>query len=141
MLISPDTVKFGTLTLDNALHLAVDRASERLALEWSDAGPHAVFADVPEQRITLRLSRRIVGQAPASVVPGQRDTLVAEFAPGGSGAGRRRRLTVTAVVTGVDYQLAGADAASGTSRSTRQDITLVALSTDGAADPIAIQDL
>ena len=140
MLIIPDIVNFGPLTLDNIQYLAVDRASERLATEWTDAGPHAVFADVPEQRVTVRLSRRIIGQAPAGVVPGQRETLTADFAPGGSG-GKRRRLTVSAVVTSVDYQFAGADAASGSARSTRQSITLIALSPDGATDPVTIQDL
>ncbi len=140
MLITPDIITFGPLTLDNIQYLAVDRAAERLAAEWTDSGPHAVFADVPEQRVTLRLTRRILGQAPASVVPGQRETLTADFAPHSSGA-KRRRLTVTAVVTSVDYQFAGADAASGSSRSTRQAITFIALSPDGSADPVTIQDL
>jgi len=140
MLITPDIVKFGTLTLDGVLWLAVERSAERLAIEWTDSGPHAVFADAPEQRVMLRLTRRIVGQAPASVAPGQREMLTADFAPGGSG-GKRRRLTVTAVVTSVEYQFAGADASSGSSRSTRQEISFVALSTDGAAEPVAIQDV
>jgi hypothetical protein len=139
MLLLPDHVSFGPHTLDDVLWLAVDRAAERTALEWSDDGPHAVFADVPEQRVTLRLTRLIVGQAPSSVVPGERHTLAAEFAA--TAASARRRLTVSAVVTGVEYQLTGPSAAAGSARATRQHITLVALSPDGVADPVAIQDL
>ena len=59
LILSPEIVRFDSHAWDDALAIAVDRTPKRLIEEHSDAGPFAVFADVPEQSITIRVRRTL----------------------------------------------------------------------------------
>lgn len=134
LILNPPTVQLGPHTLDDVALLAIDRVAHRKAEEWSDAGPHPVFADVPEQRTVVRIVRRLERDDPAPPLPGEQHTLAFHTSPNLSDADRRRISIAAAVVTAVTHQVGGGPSGRGA----QQTITLTALSPDGASDPISI---
>lgn len=132
LILNPRLVKFGPSVWSDVTLIAIDRDASRLALEWSDLGPHPVFADAPEQRLTIRVVQEIARDDLDTPRPGDQATLVFYTSPTGADA-RRRKVTVTAVVTGVSHELS-------LTRGTQRRTTLTALSPTGAADPVIIAD-
>lgn len=128
--LNPDIVTLGALTLTNVQFVAIDREARRTALEYSDLGPHAAFVDVPEQRITVRIVRRITESEALPIKPGDRLALALRAAPNLSGAGVRAS-AATVVITAVESTLSNRGGAT-------QRISAIAISADGAADPITI---
>ena len=126
--LNPDTVTLGALALTNVQFVAFDREARRTALEYTDLGPYAAFADVPEQRIVVRIVRRITESEALPIKPGDRATLSLRSGPNLSGAAVRAT-SATVVVTAVEFALSNRSGAT-------QRISAVALSTNGAADPI-----
>lgn len=132
LILNPRLVRFGTTTWPDVSLIAIDRDTPRLALEWSDRGPHPVFADAPEQRLTIRIIQDIARDDLNTPRPGQQDTLTFYTSPTGADA-RRRKLTLTACITSVSHDLS-------LTRGTQRRTTLTALSPDGLTDPITIAD-
>lgn len=129
----PDTLSFDGLALPDAAAVLIDRAAARAVLDWSDAGPHPVFADVPEQRTTITIVRTLTRGDFAAPAPGQAGELAFLFSAAGTSTDAdRRRFSAQCVVRDVRHEMNPAAAAA------RQSITLLALSPDGATDPIAI---
>jgi len=130
LLLNPRSVRFGALVWEGVTILAIDRAGARVTVAWGDKGPHAVFADVPEQRVSVRVVMEVdrddVG------VPRPREVGVLSFytSPNDSDGGRRR-VSMTAVVTGVSHELSQKKGALRT-------VEMVAVSADGAADPVSV---
>ena len=131
LILNPRSVKFGGATWDDVTMVAVDREAHRHVQEWGDLGPHAVVVDVPEQRVRVRVVRN-VGAGDIDVPrPGDAATLTLYTAPAGNEL-RRRRVSCAAVVLGVSHQLSSAGAT--------RTVTLIAVSSDGAADPVSVVD-
>ncbi len=130
LLLNPRRVTFAASVWEDVALVAIDRAAARLALDWGDLGPHPVFADVPEQRVTIRVVQHVARGDPDGPRPGDEGQLVLHTSPAASDAGRRR-LTARAVVTEVTHELS-------LRRATTRTITLVAVSETGADDPIAV---
>lgn len=133
LILNPRSVTFGLATWDGVVAVSIDRAAARIVEEWSDDGPHAVLADVPEQR-----TRIIVAQEPSAddigvPRPGEQATLTLHTSPAGADAGRRV-VSAAAVVLAVEHELSLRRGASRT-------ITLAAVSTTGNADPISITEV
>lgn len=131
LLMNPARVTFGAATWEHVVWLGVDRQAESTLLEWSDLGPYAVFADVPERRVIIRVVQELTGEDLGGPAPGELGTLTAVTAPNGADGGRRR-VTAQAVVTRITHELSG--------RGARRFIDLTAVSSDGAADPVTITD-
>lgn len=127
--LNPDTVTLGALALTNVQFVAVDREARRTALEYTDLGPYAAFADVPEQRITVRIVRRITDSEALPIKPGDRATLSLRAAPNLSAAGVRA-MSATVVVSAVEFTLSSRGGAT-------QRISAIAISSTGGADPIS----
>lgn len=127
--LNPERVTLGPFELRNVLSVAVDRDAHRTAEEWTDLGPHLGFADVPEQRVSVMISRRILETETVGPKPGESHALVFRTSAGASAAGVRL-VSMTVVVTSVDHLI------SSSGRAT-QRIRAAALSTDGAADPVS----
>jgi hypothetical protein len=132
LLLNPETVRFGAALWPDVAALHIDRASERLVVEWSDAGPFPTFADVPEQRVTVQVTRRLVRDALLTPRPGEIAELAACTAPT-AGDALRRRIRALCVVTHVAHELSA-------QRGALQVISFVAISADGAADPVISED-
>ncbi len=97
---------------------------------WSDFGPHAVFADVPRRRTVVRIERTPASGEAAPARPGDLVSLGFRAAASGGGAGGEA-VSATVVVRSVSLRL---DATRGPA----QVIECVAVSVDGAADPLTI---
>lgn len=133
LILHPTDVTLLGAPLPGVESIAVSREAARFVTERTDAGPHSVFADAPEQAVEITVLRAIEGPQPAGPIPGQQGTLV--FTGALSGAdGPARRVSATVVVRSARIELSRRKGAA-------QRLELVALSTDGAADPIAIQEV
>ena len=56
--LNPTEVHLLGVALDGVLAVSVDRFATRTAEERGDLGPHVVFVDAPEQRVSVRVRRR-----------------------------------------------------------------------------------
>lgn len=125
LLPHPTRVTFGDLALDAVASVAVDRLAAREIVEFSDLGPHAAFADVPELRTHISLVRRPDRPDSALPLPGDQADLSFTVATGAHDA-RRTRFRARCVLREIRHDTAAA----------RQTLAFIALSTDGAADPL-----
>ena len=80
--LNPQSVTLGTIVLDNIESVSIDRTPARTALEFTDAGPYPGFADVPEQRVDVRITRRITSSHDTGLRPGDSMLLTMRRAPG-----------------------------------------------------------
>lgn len=132
LVLNPRVVKFGPAVWDGVLAVAIDRLANRRVIEWSDAGPHAVFADVPEQRIEVKVTQELAREDLAGPVPGQQGELVLHTSPTATDAARRK-VSVQAVVVQVGHELS-------LKKGALRTIELVAVSATGSADPVVISE-
>ncbi len=130
LLLNPRTVRFGAATWNDIVAVAIDRSPHRVALEWGDLGPHLTLADVPEQKVTIKVVQDVARDDINAPSPGEEGALSFFTAPASTGAGRKK-VSATAVVTEVTHEVSLKVGA-------RRTVTLVAISPDGAADPITI---
>jgi hypothetical protein len=129
--LQPRIVTLGNDTLRNVQSISVDRFTSKFVEEWSDLGPYAVFADVSQVRLVCRIQRLLdIEDAArlASLTLGSQVTLSFQTAPGTSDA-HRLQIDLTMVLRSVEHD-------SNPTQGMRQTITGVAISSDGATDPI-----
>ena len=132
LVLNPRVVKFGPAVWEGVLAVTVDRLANKRIVEWSDAGPHAVFADVPEQRIEVRITQELVREDLAGPAPGQQAELSLSTSPASGDAGRKK-VSLQAVVVQVSHELS-------LKKGALRVIELVAVSATGSADPVTISD-
>lgn len=130
LILNPSRVRFAGAAWEDVTRVAVDRAATRKVVEWGDAGPHVVLADVPEQTVTITVERQLARDGFDAPRPGESGELTLYASPVGSEAGRVR-VRATCVVLAVTHELS---ARKGALRV----VELIAVSTDGAADPVVI---
>jgi len=140
LIITPAVVRFDTLTLEDVTLIAIERAAERALVEWGDFGPHPTFADVPEQRITVKVSRRIARGDLAAPTPGQMGELSFVVSPAGTAAAAKKH-AAQCVVLGVKYDVVHAAGGAARGPSAVQTIELVAVSSNGSSEPFVVTDM
>ena len=135
LLLNPRRVRFAGTRWEDVAAVIIDRTATREIVEWSDLGPHVVLADVPEQRVEIRVVQNISGvrdgesvDAPA---PGDLGELVFHTSPT-AGAGGRKRIAAQVVVLRVEHELS-------LRRGAVRTVRFVAISSDGIVDPLAVQ--
>ena len=126
--LNPPLVRFGAEEWTDVTAVAIDRLTTRPALDWSDLGPHPTFADSPEQRTEVKIVRALRRAEPAMPRPGQAGAVTFWLAPGP--AAGPAQVAFTGVVVDVRHELGP--------RGALRTVHLVALSPDGATDPITI---
>ncbi len=131
LLLSPRVVTFGASLWANVSLVAIDRASSRGVLDFTDLGPHPTFADAPEQTTRIRVVQELAGDDLGSPRPGEVGVLELYTSPTATNRARTR-LSATACVESVAHEVS-------LKRGTHRTITLVALSADGATDPITTE--
>ena len=129
LILNPRQVTFNSTTWPDVTLVSIDRTATRLALDWSDDGPHPTFADVPEQRIDVKVVADLSGSSVTPPIPGDEGELSFVTSPTASD-GSRRRVTMTCIITGVSHEVS-------LKRPGVRTIDLVAISTDGHTDPVA----
>lgn len=133
--LNPERVTLGSHTLTNVALVTIDREARRVTVEYSDLGRFAAFADVPEERITVRIVRRVTREETDAIKPGDKLALGIRTGPGLSAAGARA-ISATVVITGIESSM---DARSrGHGAGATQRVTALAVSADGATDPIVV---
>jgi len=132
LLLNPRLVRFGPAAWDNIAAAVIDRAPHKTTEAWSDLGPYATLADVPEQRVRITITQELSRDDIAAPRPGDQDTLSLHTSAALADAGRKK-LSCTAVVLGVLHELS-------LRRGAIRTIQLAAVSPDGATDPITITD-
>lgn len=143
LVLRPEAVSFAGEAWVGVESVAVERRAVRTQAELSGDGPHAVWADVPEQRVTIRVARSAGGDDLGGPALGAMGELTFETTANGSDADRAR-VRVTAVVTGVSY---GADRGGGGGGGgvgafgvgIRRTVEFIGLSADGMADPVTVE--
>jgi hypothetical protein len=134
LILNPASVKIAGAEHTNVESCAIDRAAHKEVVEWSDNGAFAVFADVPEQRVEIKLTQRLESNAADQQLdllrPGQSVSLEMVTSLNSSQA-RRRKLTATGVVRAV-RNVVGV----GKDPQARRVIELIAISSDGSTDPV-----
>jgi hypothetical protein len=133
LILNPRLVVFGATTFPDVLLIAIDRAARRVAMEWSDLGPHVAFVDVPEQVVTVKLVHEVIDASPDGPRPGESAMLSFVTSPTGSDSGRLR-FSAAAVVTSCTHEIV----TSGRTIGTRRTAEFVLVSATGASDPISI---
>jgi hypothetical protein len=112
----------------------LNRSAAGEVVEWSDMGPHVVLADVPEQRVEIRVVQNLSGARAGESVdapsPGEMGELVFHTSPT-AGAGGRKRIAVQVVVLRVEHELS-------LRRGAVRTVRFVAISSDGQADPLSV---
>lgn len=137
LVLNPSLVKFGATSWADVTSVQIDRSADKVVVERGDFGPHITLADVPEQRIAVRVTRELLRDDISTPKPSQQAELVLYTSPSASD-GLRRRVRVTCVVTGVLHEFVGVRGAR--QRGAVQIISLIGVSSDGAIDPIVIED-
>lgn len=132
LILNPRSVRFGASRFENVTMLAISREATRRIIEWGDEGPHAVFADVAEGTVTITLVMDIAEGDVEEVRPGTQGVLSLVTSPGASDASRRK-LSARCVLMRSSHELS-------LRRGAVRTLEFVALSENGAADPISIED-
>jgi hypothetical protein len=132
LVLNPAAVSFADEVWEGVIALAIDRSAAREVVGYGDAGPHATFADVPAQDVSVRVVMELTRGDVSPLAPGAMGTLWAVTGPGGSDAGRRR-VSMTAVVRRVTHEVSSRKGALRT-------VELVAISPDGVSDPVTVTD-
>lgn len=133
--LNPTEVVVLGVSLGGVSSVSVDRFATRTAEEHGDLGPHVVFVDAPEQRVTVKIRRR-VNELNAGAVSGVEVGALGEvsFRVGAAMSDRGGRVVrAQVVVRGVDHALSERDGFI-------QTISMIAVSSDGAADPITEEE-
>ncbi|MCK4874168.1 MAG: hypothetical protein KAS72_15705 [Phycisphaerales bacterium] len=128
--LNPDMVTFGEQRLEGVTALYLQRKSERLVVERSDAGPHATFADAIGRRVEI-IVERSAGAWGESPTIGAEALLRFEVAAGASDAGRMR-ISTTVVLVSISEELS-------LKKGATEVLRFVAVSADGATDPVTAE--
>jgi hypothetical protein len=131
LLLNPRAVTFGSSRWENVSLVAIDRSAHSTVEEWTDFGPYAALADVPEQKVRIRIVQDLRAGDLAAAAPGDQALLTLSAAPAAADSARKK-LSATAVVLDVHHEFSRR-------RTPQRTITLAAVSQDGAADPITIE--
>ncbi len=130
LVLNPRQVEFGASTWTNVTSVSVGRSARHVLTEWSDSGPYTVLVDVPEQLVTVRVVQEMLADDMDEVRPSETGTLTFVTGQNSSDAGTRL-VTVECVAKSVSYE-------TSVSRGSRRFIELIAVSSDGVADPVDV---
>lgn len=128
IILNPDRVTLGSQELAGVTIVAIDRTARRTAYEWTDIGPHINFADIPEQRTSISIIRRITQTELATPRPGELLALALRISTNASAA-ESAVISASVVITAVEHSVNASGKAT-------QSIRSVAISATGSGDPI-----
>lgn len=132
LVLNPRQVTFDGERWEDVTAVSIDREAAREVVEWGDLGPHVVLADAPEQRVTVKVTQQVVRDDIDSPRPGDAGELSFHTSPAGTDAGRRR-VRASVVVVRCAHEV-------GQKAGAVRVVEMVAVSSDGAADPIVVED-
>ncbi len=128
LFLNPTHVTLASSELDNVASIMLSRRAAKTVVDYDDAGPHPVFADVPEQRTEVTIRRTLTRDEDAPASLGDEADLSFTTAPGASSA-QRRAIAMTLVVTAIEHTIARAGGCE-------QTIRAVAVASSPTTDPV-----
>lgn len=142
-ILDPRDVTLEGEPLLNVTALTLDQKAEDLITQWDLLGPHLVFADVPRQRWTLKLTQRLGGDStagdnPAALTWAPGSFLRFTFRARHARSDRAREFSGQGVLTSVQHELLSVPRAGPALHRT---FALVLVSFTGDAPPITITEL
>ena len=132
LILNPTSVILGNQILPNVSSIAIDRAASRQLIEWSDEGPHIVFIDCPEQRITITLVQELSRGELSIPAPGTSLQLVFQTSIDSSHAGWSV-ISIPVVLLAAKHE--------SKARGFVRTLSLVAISSNGISDPVTISPI
>jgi hypothetical protein len=133
VIIKPTGVAFGLQPWGDVTSVVIDREAAAEVVEWTDAGPHVAFADVTRQRVRVKVERAVGSPGEMdSPRPGEQQRLGVQWSRGHSSSAELS-LTAQCVVVRVTHEVTG--------KGVTRRVELVAVSVDGARDPLTITKL
>lgn len=140
LLINPPVVIFNNIRYAGVTQVAVSRFASKGFAHWTDVGPYAALADVPEQALTATLRQELTAETLEGPRPGEMGTLVIFTGPTAGDSGRKK-VSAQGVVSSVRVDLRPPSRSSRASEGVAtRTIQLTLLSSDGAAEPVAVTD-
>lgn len=134
LVLSPQRVMIDSTPLDDVQVLSVERAPERTLVHWSDDGPFATFADVPEVRTMIRIEQSLhAARSEHLLLPGRSARLKARIAAA-PGSTAHTELSATVVILAVTHDVAAR-------KPPVRRIECLAISADGSRDPIVLESI
>lgn len=134
LVLSPQRVMIDSMQVDDVQVLSVERAAERTLVHWSDDGPFATFADVPELRTIIRIEQSLhAARSEIVLLPGRQALLRAGIASA-PGSTAHTELSATVVIVSVTHDVASRKAPV-------RRIECLAVAVDGSRDPIVLRPL
>lgn len=133
LILNPRLVTLGASTLRDVRAISISREAKRLTTEFTDAGPHVAFADVPEQIVRATITQDLMDGAPDGPRPGESLLLSFVSSPTGSDSGRLR-WSATGVVTESSHDIV----TGGREIGARRTIEMLLVSSNGSTDPVAV---
>lgn len=131
IVLRPDDVVFDGETWGAVVRVSIDRLSARTIEGYDETGAYASLVDVARQRVVVRVTQEIEGDALAMPIPGAIGELEL-IASSGSDVGRTR-VRCACVVESVQHRVSD----YGATRS----ITLIAQAQAGDEDPVVVTPL
>lgn len=131
LILNPRQVRFAAATWDDVTAIAIDRSAHKTIEEWTDLGPYAAVADVPEQKVRVTVIQEVARDDVNVPRPGDSGTLEFFTSPTASDAGRKK-VSCEAIVLESRHDLSIKKGAIRT-------VVFAAIS-NGAADPITLAD-
>lgn len=132
LILNPRSVTFGSVEWEGVVAVTIDRAAHKTVEDFGDLGPYATLVDVPEQRVRIGIVQEVSRDDLNVPRPGEAATLTLFTSPAASDAGRRK-LSCAAVVLDVNHEVS-------IKKGAIRKVTLAAVSSDGAADPVEVSD-
>lgn len=133
LILHPREVSFLGTPWKSVSAIAIDRTSTRIIADHDDTGPHVVFADCPEQRVTVRVTLDLAEDSFATPAVGMQGALEFATAPAGVHA-TRHRVSMQAVILSITHEVSLRKGAVRT-------IEFLGVSAVGGADPITITEI
>jgi hypothetical protein len=128
LFLNPTHVTLAATELDNVSSIMLSRRATKTIVDYDDAGPHPVFADVPEQRAEIVIRRTLTRDEGAPAALGDQEDLSFTTAPNTSSA-QRRAISMSLVVTAIEHTIAR-------SGGCEQTIRAVAVAPSPTTDPV-----
>ena len=133
LILHPREVTFLAVPWKQVTSIIIDRTAQRVLIEHADTGPFPVFADVPEQRITVRVTMDIGEDTLAAPGLGTLGTLEFATAPTGPRVARHQ-VSMQAVVTSVTHEVSLRKGAVRT-------VELTVVAPAGNVDPVTVSEI
>jgi len=133
LILNPERVELGTAVLDRVTSVTIDRQTVSPVEQWGGTGPWCRLVDSTKRRVTVTVKQEPGPALDAGPALGSQAELRAIVAPTRSDKGRRR-VRCLCVVISVEHALP-------TGKPPVRTVTLLAVSTAGATDPVAIEEV